>query len=143
MNWNYTGKELQQFRTAAGLTQREVTDMLGLKDTANISDWENDRVDVPPKHQERLLTIYGVSRQERPQPVEDAISVLKALIPERATTDKGNINYKLIKLANEGVEEVIDFLLNATPAEISKLGHLCKIREAEMNPSYTKLADED
>ena len=89
MNWNYTGKQLQQIRSAAGLTQREVTDMLGLKDTANISDWENDRVDVPPRHRKRLLTIYGViheseEREKRPQPVEDAISVLKQLIPMRA-----------------------------------------------------------
>ena len=142
MNWNYTGKQLQQIRSA-GLTQREVSDMLGLKDTANISDWENDRVDVPPKHRKRLLTIYGVSRQEPPQPVEDAVSFIKLLIPERAKTDKGKINYKLIKLANEGVDEVMDFLLNATPAEISELGHTCKIKAAEMNPSYTKLADED
>ena len=37
MNWDYTGKQLQQLRNHAGLTQREVTDMLGLKDTANIS----------------------------------------------------------------------------------------------------------
>lgn len=60
MNWNYTSKQLQRLRSDAGLTQREVTDMLGLKDTANISDWENDRVDVPPKHREKLINIYRV-----------------------------------------------------------------------------------
>lgn len=51
---------MYRLRSHAGLTQREVTDMLGLKDTANISDWENDRVDVPPKHREKLINIYRV-----------------------------------------------------------------------------------
>ncbi|MXV82399.1 helix-turn-helix domain-containing protein [Candidatus Poribacteria bacterium] len=169
MNWNYTGKQLQQIRSAAGLTQREVTDMLGLKDTANISDWENDRVDVPPKHRKRLLTIYGVSqnqvhdseltnhrtdtaqnievksmdRENLPPVIEDAVKFLKLRIRAQAGNVKGNINYKLIQLANEGVDEVMNFLLKATPQKISELGHDCKIQEAEMNPSYTKLADED
>jgi len=75
--------------------------------------------------------------------VEDAVSLVKQLIVVRAESDKGNINYKLIKLAYEGVDEVMDFLLTATPAKISELGHWCKIKEAEMNPSYTKPVDED
>ena len=82
-------------------------------------------------------------KKERLQVVEDAVSLVKQLIVVRAESDKGNINYKLIKLAYEGVDEVMDFLLTATPAKISELGHWCKIKEAEMNPSYTKLADED
>ncbi|MYA98623.1 hypothetical protein F4X90_02925 [Candidatus Poribacteria bacterium] len=83
-----------------------------------------------------------MDRKERLQAVEDAVSLVKQLIVVRAEGDKGNINYKLIKLAYEGVDEVMDFLLTATPAKISELGHWCKIKEAEMNPSYTKLADE-
>ena len=84
-----------------------------------------------------------MNKKERLQVVEDAVSLIKQLIVVRAGSDKGNINYKLIKLAYEGVDEVMDFLLNATPAKISELGHWCKIEEAEMNPSYTKFADED
>lgn len=84
-----------------------------------------------------------MDKKERLQVVEDAVSLVKQLIVVRAEGDKGNINYKLIKLAYEGVDEVMDFLLTATPAKISELGHWCKIKEAEMNPSYTKFADED
>jgi len=84
-----------------------------------------------------------MDRDKWPQPVEDAVSVLKQLILMRAENDKGNINYKLIELANEGVDEVMDFLLTAPPEKISELGHSCKITDAEINPSYTRLGDED
>ena len=87
--------------------------------------------------------VKSMDRKERPQAVENAVRELKLLIRMRAENDRGNINYKLIQLANEGVDEVMNFLLTAPPAEISELGHRCKIKEAEMNPSYTKLADED
>ncbi len=84
-----------------------------------------------------------MSRKERLQAVDDAVRLVKTLILTRAPNDKGNVNYKLIQLANEGVDEVIDFLLTATPAQISELGHWCKIKEAKINPSYTKSEDED
>ena len=80
---------------------------------------------------------------ERPEAVNKTVELIKLLIVARAENDRGNINYKLIQLANEGVDEVIDFLLTATPAQISELGHWCKIKEAEINPSYTKPEDED
>ncbi|MYB93536.1 helix-turn-helix transcriptional regulator [Candidatus Poribacteria bacterium] len=60
MNWYYTGKQLKALREIKGLTQQEVSDILGLKSTANISDWENDREDVPDKHRKKLLEIYGI-----------------------------------------------------------------------------------
>ena len=60
MNWYYTGKQLKELREIKGLTQQEVSDILGLKSTANISDWENDREDVPDKHKKKLLKIYGI-----------------------------------------------------------------------------------
>ena len=60
MNWYYTGKQLKELREIKGLTQQEVSDILGLKSTANISDWENDREDVPDKHRKKLLEIYGI-----------------------------------------------------------------------------------
>ena len=85
----------------------------------------------------------SMNREERLEIVADPISLIKQLIVARAESDKGNINYKLIALANEGVDEVMDFLLTATPAKISELGHLCKIKEAEMNPSYTKPKDDN
>ena len=79
---------------------------------------------------------------ERPEAVNKTVELIKLLIVARAENDRGNINYKLIQLANEGVDEVIDFLLTATPAQISELGHWCKIKEAKINPSYTKSEDE-
>lgn len=60
MNWYYTGKQLKELREIKGLTQQEVSDILGLKSTANISDWENDRENVPDKHRRKLLEIYGI-----------------------------------------------------------------------------------
>ena len=80
---------------------------------------------------------------ERPEEVNKTVKLIKLLIVARAENDSGNINYKLIQLANEGVDDVIDFLLTATPAQISELGHWCKIKEAEINPSYTKSEDGD
>ena len=80
-----------------------------------------------------------MSREKQLHAVEDTVRFVKTLI----LAQKGNINYKLIQLANEGVDEVVDFLLTATPAQISELGHWCKIKEAEINPSYTKPKDGD
>ena len=80
---------------------------------------------------------------ERPEAVNKTVKLIKLLIVARAENDRGNINYKLIQLANEGVDEVMDFLLTATPTQISELGHWCKIKEAEINPSYTKPEDEN
>ena len=59
-----SGDEIREKRKKLGLTQKRVTEHLGLKDTANISDWENDRTPVPEKHRKRLLVLLEMPSNE-------------------------------------------------------------------------------
>lgn len=59
-----SGDEIREKRKKLGLTQKQITKHLGLKDTAKISDWENDRTPVPEKHRKRLLVLLEMPSNE-------------------------------------------------------------------------------
>lgn len=58
----YTGSQLRDYRTKAGLTQVAVALALGLSEgsAAAVGDWEADREKVPPKHYAKLKKLYSL-----------------------------------------------------------------------------------
>lgn len=58
----YTGSQLRDFRTKAGLTQVAVAVQLGMKGSSSsaIGDWEAELLKVPPKHYAKLKELYGL-----------------------------------------------------------------------------------
>ena len=60
------GKELRAMRMAKRMTQVSVAVALGMApgSSAAVGDWEADRVNVPPKHQARLLELYRIEEED-------------------------------------------------------------------------------
>ena len=58
----YTGSQLRDYRTKAGLTQVAIALALGLSEgsAAAVGDWEADREKVPPKHYAKLKKLYSL-----------------------------------------------------------------------------------
>ena len=58
----YTGPEMKVLRENAGLTQGDVAVELGMKrsSSAAICDWETERLKVPAKHYNKLLSLYKI-----------------------------------------------------------------------------------
>lgn len=80
-----TGRELKALRERAGLTQKQVADLLG-KDTATISRWERG-FPVPEGQQLRLREVYtgdGYStRNHRPSPsAEERVPAVALGLPK-------------------------------------------------------------
>ena len=61
-----SGEELRAMRMAKRMTQVAVAVSLGMApgSSAAVGDWEADRVNVPPKHQARLLELYKMEDEE-------------------------------------------------------------------------------
>ena len=58
--FGFDGTELKAMRLAKGLTQVAVALALGMSkgSAAAIGDWESDRINVPVKHQAKLISLY-------------------------------------------------------------------------------------
>ena len=59
----YSGAQLRAMREEAGLTQVQVALALGLAEgsSAGVGDWEAERLEVPAKHQAKLIELYSTT----------------------------------------------------------------------------------
>ncbi len=58
------GKYLKARRRAIGLSQREVSKVLGYPNVQSICNWEAGKANPPPKKFRKLLKIYEISPEE-------------------------------------------------------------------------------
>ncbi len=86
---NNSTKTLRFLREKTGLSMRKVASITGISSSA-INHLENGRLDIKPRHLERLLPIYGINleifklfesgKNALPQNVEaDCIRILKSM----------------------------------------------------------------
>lgn len=66
----YIGDNLKHFREEKGLTQRDVAIKLGIAQNT-VSSWETDRTEPNLTQLAQLADLYGITREELVEPVND------------------------------------------------------------------------